>query len=1243
MGVMVKSIMEEAPEDIRLYLDEIAERLWTGHAAVMVGAGFSKNAKSSSPLIKGFPNWDQLGNTFYEKIYGRLPEGEHYLNVLKLADEVQAAFGRPALEQLIRSQIPDKEHKPSTLHIELLELPWVDIFTTNYDTLLERTCAKVTSQRYDIVINKEDLVFSERPRIIKLHGSLSAGTPFVVTEEDYRKYPQKFAPFVNTVQQALLENTLCLIGFSGDDPNFLKWIGWIRDNLGNENSPKIYMVGVFDMPDSKKKLLENCCNIVLIDMSLWPGVNNDHEKGLSYFLEYIRSKRKDNSRLEWPTTETSRCPKDDKDLLEQFEEIVVGWREQRELFPSWVIAPADIRDRLWNATEQWVEKVLSTELKGSLDIDFLYELNWRLEKSLCPIFSHWIERYEEIINSYNPFPDLILIEKVEYSPGNIDSNYQWEELQMKWLELNISLMRCYRENGMHDKWEAIDDRLKDLKDELNPTMIAKWYYERSLYALFMLDIAKVRMTLEEWPVNESLPFWEAKRAAILAELNNLAEAEEILERSLYLIRDQLNLMPLLPNYHLVSQEAYVMQLLQLVKTARSPWDFEKREELKEEFTERRNYLRQFRVDPWSDIKLFRIGLEKETVSKPVIEEKYEFDIGKVITNFRWEVDKEALKAYNFLRHSEEVGLPFQIANVASTKKIAEGAMKRISSYSPQWALITLLRLGDLKIVGGLFNREFISKMQVEHIDRLIIEYIEALQNTRTEIESGDEFREINFGIRLARVIPEIVSRLCVKCSEETRDELFYFIRDIYESEDGHKYDGVGKLLKRLMETWSFAKYYEMIPELLKFPILQTTSKAILRKLPEPFLIGNFYEERDDLPPIQISQDVVEKLIRGVESSGVEERLRSFARLSELYLFGLLNQEQEQCFGDSLWSRIDEQTGFPQGISGFRFWFFLILPHPHEVDPYQTFMSYIQKEGFPLQKGKDSITITRGDISICNDIIGATKSPFTSRGIDWSQEEALELLSRIIEWWDSDKDYLLRKGGVFFDIKEEFSDRFKNLVVLLTKVIIPRLSPQIDDSAKRELARLLKELHDYGIPCVSSTLVSVVVFPNEKDAIYSMLEDYIISMDKEKRSDAISGIYRILVMAKSGINISCPDYLWDYISQTIKWRREQGFKAACNVTKKIFTNMPELVPARFLDDILTGLKNLLDETSPEYSTHFGPIERRLAFRSFASNLAYCVYEYYKKNDLQIPEVIIRWKEVCQSPEEFWEIRKIWVNG
>ena len=38
-------IMERIPENIRIYIQEIAERMTEGRAVIMVGSGFSKNKK----------------------------------------------------------------------------------------------------------------------------------------------------------------------------------------------------------------------------------------------------------------------------------------------------------------------------------------------------------------------------------------------------------------------------------------------------------------------------------------------------------------------------------------------------------------------------------------------------------------------------------------------------------------------------------------------------------------------------------------------------------------------------------------------------------------------------------------------------------------------------------------------------------------------------------------------------------------------------------------------------------------------------------------------------------------------------------------------------------------------------------------------------------------------------------------------------------------------------------------------
>ncbi|RYG43151.1 MAG: hypothetical protein EOO01_21810 [Chitinophagaceae bacterium] len=184
--------LNEFPADARPYIKEIADRLWSKHAAVMIGSGFSRNAQKNDHTKPDFPTWPGLGDLLYEKLNGKKPgPKDTYLNILKIADEVQAAFGRPVLDKLVIDSLPDLDHSPSDVHIELLNLPWTDVFTTNYDTLLERASQNVYNYKYDLVVNKNELIFAEQPRIVKLHGSMPSERPFIVSEEDYRKYPNE--------------------------------------------------------------------------------------------------------------------------------------------------------------------------------------------------------------------------------------------------------------------------------------------------------------------------------------------------------------------------------------------------------------------------------------------------------------------------------------------------------------------------------------------------------------------------------------------------------------------------------------------------------------------------------------------------------------------------------------------------------------------------------------------------------------------------------------------------------------------------------------------------------------------------------------------------------------------------------------------------------------------------------------------------------------------------------------------
>ena len=303
------------------HVEEIRRALWTrfGRAAVMVGAGMSRNAEPLRPDRPAMPTWGDLVTAMIDRLYPLSPATARRRTELKeqawatstalrLAEEFVAAFGRPALDVLVLENVPDADFAPGPLHHLLVELPWTDVLTTNYDTLLERAASGALGQHYSVIQTPEEIVIAARPRIVKLHGSFPAARPFILTEEDFRTYPQRFAPFVNLAQQVAMENILCLIGFSGDDPNFLYWTGWVRDNLG-EYAPKVYLCGLFGFSDSQRLLLHRR-NVIPVDFTpmfppdRYPDAGKKHRAALEWFLLSLRIGRPYDV-LEWPNPQAA--------------------------------------------------------------------------------------------------------------------------------------------------------------------------------------------------------------------------------------------------------------------------------------------------------------------------------------------------------------------------------------------------------------------------------------------------------------------------------------------------------------------------------------------------------------------------------------------------------------------------------------------------------------------------------------------------------------------------------------------------------------------------------------------------------------------------------------------------------------------------------------------------------------------------------------------------------------------------
>src|SRR5262245_2231508 len=115
----------------RQHVEEIRRALWSGRpfgrAAVMVGAGMSRNAEPRGLARRSMPLWSELVGAIIDRLYppgGASPKLRDRARVqvgavsgfLRLAEEFAAAFGRPALDDLIFQATPDEDFVPGPLH-----------------------------------------------------------------------------------------------------------------------------------------------------------------------------------------------------------------------------------------------------------------------------------------------------------------------------------------------------------------------------------------------------------------------------------------------------------------------------------------------------------------------------------------------------------------------------------------------------------------------------------------------------------------------------------------------------------------------------------------------------------------------------------------------------------------------------------------------------------------------------------------------------------------------------------------------------------------------------------------------------------------------------------------------------------------------------------------------------------------------------------------------------------------------
>ena len=460
---------------------------------------------------------------------------------------------------------------------------------------------------------------------------------------------------------------------------------------------------------------------------------------------------------------------------------VAAWKENRKLFPGWLIAPHQIREHLWTFTRFWLSDLVRVlpEFELAERLVVLEQLNWRLETALMPPWPELVSLATACLEGINPFPGEIEIPEAELirSKENVDRKKPgWNEIRDAWLELAFGVLRFYREERKALEFE----RWAELLNRLTTSFVAddsrsRFCYERCLYALAQMDDSSVREVLKAWPDTASDSVWDVRKAAIVAELGGLKDAISIAGPRLAKLREGLrhatNPIPEL------SREGWTMLLLrglfQAVSYSGGAGDVP-------DERGRWEQLSRDRCNPWVELDFFNSRFEQSVpIPPPARSRRASFQPETYLQswsiNHTW-IDK-LLPAYQYMRIVEEGPCPPRCGSVSLSNKPLKTIAEWLIVHDPIRTQSLVCRLLDEQLIERYFSRHRVASLSADSAESFVEIAQRAIEQSlpdsisRRDAESSafvDRAHErLRAGIELlsrvvVRVSPDACSYMCTQ-------------------------------------------------------------------------------------------------------------------------------------------------------------------------------------------------------------------------------------------------------------------------------------------------------------------------------------------------------------------------------------------------------------------------------------------------------------------------------------------------
>jgi hypothetical protein len=250
---------------------------------LFIGAGLSIGA--------GLPGWVPMVEELTKDLDFNLPQIGSHIRASHLLEGIEFyvdRFGFNTLIRRMRQMLDTTAISPTKIHTLITELPIKEIYTTNYDNLIEKAYAS-QGMRFNKIVRDQEIPYWDHQayQIVKICGELEQPDSMIVTQTQFNSFSSRRPHLIMHLKTTMVSRTPLFLGYSLRDP----FLNQIWDTISYEfgvHRRRGY-AALFDCKAAMRKYFDKR-GIEVINLDIIPG-QDPNEKLTNWLSEFLNATR----------------------------------------------------------------------------------------------------------------------------------------------------------------------------------------------------------------------------------------------------------------------------------------------------------------------------------------------------------------------------------------------------------------------------------------------------------------------------------------------------------------------------------------------------------------------------------------------------------------------------------------------------------------------------------------------------------------------------------------------------------------------------------------------------------------------------------------------------------------------------------------------------------------------------------------------------------------------------------------